>query len=107
MRQSKTPRQHKVFSSPKQRLLNSQASPTGKDGRPELELGRVGLDTGNSVLARDLHELVPLIDIFNAESGVVGPGQLANTCSEVLFLDEPNLFDNSILNMMRAAKDCF
>ena len=43
-----------------------------------LGLVRVGLDTGNSVLAGDLHELLPPIDIFNAESGVVGPGQLAN-----------------------------
>ena len=72
-----------------------------------LGLGRVGLDTGNSVLAGDLHELLPPIDIFNAESSVVGPSQLANAYSEVLFLDKPNLLDNSILNMMRAAKDCF
>ena len=107
MRQSKTPRRHKFFSSPKQRLFNSQASPTGKDGRPVLGLGRVGLDTGNSVLAGELHELLPPIGIFNAESGVVGPRQLANAYSEVLFLDEPNLLDDSILNMMRAATDFF
>ena len=72
-----------------------------------LGLGQAGLDTGNSVLAGDLHELLPPIDIFNAESGVVGPGQLTNAYSEVLFLDEPNLLDDSILNMMQAATDCF
>ena len=72
-----------------------------------LGLGWVGLDTGNSVLAGDLHELLPPLDIFNAESGVVGPGQLANAYSEVLFLDEPNLLDDSILNMMQAETDCF
>ena len=105
MRQSKTPRRHKFFSSPKQRLFNSQASPT--EGRPVLGLGRVGLDTGNSVLAGELPELLPPIGIFNAESGVVGPRQLANAYSKVLFLDEPNLLDDSILNMMRAATDFF
>ena len=73
-----------------------------------LGLGRVGRDTGNSVLTGDLHELLPPIYIFNAESGVVGPGQLGNAYSEVLFLDEPNLLDDSILNMMmQAATDCF
>ena len=55
-----------------------------------LGLGWVGLDTGNSVLAGDLHELLPPIDIFNAESGVVGPGQLANAYSEVLFSSSMN-----------------
>ena len=72
-----------------------------------LGLGQAGLDTGNSVLAGELHELLPPIDIFNAESGVVGQGQMAKAYSEVLFLDEPNLLDNSILNMMQVATDCF
>ena len=53
-----------------------------------LGLGQVGLDTGNSVLAGDLHELLPPIDIFNAESVVVGPGQLENAYNEMLFLDD-------------------
>ena len=72
-----------------------------------LGLGQAGLDTGNSVLAGDLHELMPTIDIFNAKSGVVGPGQLANAHSEVLFLDKANLLDDNILNMMQVATDCF
>ena len=72
-----------------------------------LGLGRVELDTGNSVLTGDLHELLPPIGIFNAESGVDGPRQLANAYSEVLFLDEPNLLTACILNMMQAATDCF